>query len=98
MFLITLLTTTIVGAALEYAKPYPDLMDKIVRPDRKKVIVLFTDGESNSGIEPIPAAQIAAKLGVRIYTVGIAPKGGSGVGYDENTLVTVAKTTGARLD
>jgi len=74
------------GAALEYAKAYPDLMDKIVRPDRKKVVVLFTDGQSNTGIEPIRRGRHRQELGVRVYTIGIAPKGVSVGDYDEKTL------------
>ncbi|MDE2510819.1 MAG: VWA domain-containing protein, partial [Elusimicrobia bacterium] len=59
----TILRTRGLAAALEYAKAYPDLMDEVLRPDRAKVIVVFTDGESNSGIDPADAAKIAASLG-----------------------------------
>jgi Ca-activated chloride channel family protein len=34
-------------------------------------IVLLSDGQSNVGADPLKAAEIAADLGVRIYTVGI---------------------------
>jgi len=37
-----------------------------------KLIILVTDGANNAGqVDPITAAQIAAALGVRIYTIGI---------------------------
>lgn len=39
---------------------------------RDKIIILLTDGVSNAGdIMPESAAEIAAKMGVRIYSVGI---------------------------
>ncbi|MFO7323062.1 MAG: VWA domain-containing protein [Chloroflexota bacterium] len=41
-----------------------------------KVVILLTDGVNNSGqIDPITAAQAAAALGVRIYTIGAAREG-----------------------
>lgn len=43
---------------------------------KSKVIILLTDGVSNSGeIDPITAAQIAKKFGIRIYTVGVGTIG-----------------------
>jgi Ca-activated chloride channel family protein len=45
-------------------------------PSRSKVVILLTDGENNAGyITPIQAAEIAASLGVRVYTVGIGTEG-----------------------
>ena len=41
-----------------------------------RVIVLVTDGRNNAGrIEPLDAAQIAALLGQRVYTVGVGTRG-----------------------
>jgi Ca-activated chloride channel family protein len=42
-------------------------------PDSKsRIIILLTDGDNNKGeIDPVPAAQLAAALGVKIYTIGI---------------------------
>ncbi len=43
---------------------------------KSKVIILLTDGVNNSGeIDPITAAQIAKKFGIRIYTVGVGTIG-----------------------
>ena len=43
---------------------------------RSRVIVLVTDGVNNSGsIDPIVAAQLAAKFGIKIYTVGVGSEG-----------------------
>lgn len=45
-------------------------------PSRSKVIVLVTDGVNNAGsIDPLAAADIAARLGVKIYTIGVGSKG-----------------------
>ncbi|MEI6409217.1 MAG: VWA domain-containing protein [Bacteroidota bacterium] len=45
-------------------------------PSRSKVVILLTDGENNAGyITPLQAAEIAASLGVRVYTVGIGTEG-----------------------
>jgi len=41
------------------------------------VIVLLTDGENNEDPDPAMAADLAADLGVRIYTVGIGSPGGA---------------------
>lgn len=41
-----------------------------------KVIILLTDGVNNSGsIEPATAAEIAAKSGIRVYTIGVGSRG-----------------------
>ena len=43
---------------------------------KEQVIILLTDGDNNAGeIMPLSAAEIAKKLGIRIYTVGIASEG-----------------------
>jgi len=45
-------------------------------PGRSKVMVLLTDGVNNRGaIDPRTAAQAAASLGIRIYTIGIGSEG-----------------------
>lgn len=45
-------------------------------------IVLLSDGQSNVGPEAIKAAELAAKLGVRVYTVGMGTPEGSIVKVD----------------
>jgi len=43
---------------------------------RSKVMVLLTDGVNNRGtIDPRTAAQAAASLGIRIYTIGVGSEG-----------------------
>jgi uncharacterized repeat protein (TIGR01451 family) len=82
------------SAALAYAKQYPDLLKTILQPERAKIVVLFTDGDSNSGISPEDAADIAASLGVKVYGVGIS---GPNESFNEGTLRTVAEKTGAKF-
>ncbi|MDE7355166.1 MAG: VWA domain-containing protein [Rikenellaceae bacterium] len=43
---------------------------------KSKVVILLTDGENNSGsIAPLMAAEVAAALGVKIYSIGVGTKG-----------------------
>ncbi|MHB1311217.1 MAG: VWA domain-containing protein [Gemmatimonadaceae bacterium] len=45
-------------------------------PGRSKVMILLTDGVNNRGaIDPRTAAQAAAALGIRVYTIGIGSEG-----------------------
>jgi len=39
---------------------------------KSRIMILLTDGDNNMGkIDPLPATQLAAALGVKIYTIGI---------------------------
>lgn len=75
---------------------------------KSKVIILLTDGENNCGRrDPRQAAELAAKWGIKIYTIGV---GGESVmsiptlfgprkmlvgsGIDEDTLRSMAEITG----
>lgn len=43
---------------------------------RSRVIILVTDGVNNSGsIEPAVAAELAARSGIKVYTVGVGSEG-----------------------
>jgi Ca-activated chloride channel family protein len=43
---------------------------------RSRVIILVTDGVNNAGsIEPMTAAQLATRSGIRIYTIGVGSRG-----------------------
>ncbi len=79
---------------------------------KSKVVILLTDGSNNAGsIPPITAAEIAKKMNVRVYTVGVGTKGyapypvktSQGIQYqqvpvtiDEPTLANIAKITGGK--
>ncbi len=79
---------------------------------KSKVIILLTDGVNNSGeIDPVTAAQIAKKFGIRIYTIGVGTIGTAPFPYqtpfgkrytnipveiDEDILKQVSKITGGK--
>ncbi|MEI7728690.1 MAG: VWA domain-containing protein [Verrucomicrobiota bacterium] len=43
-----------------------------IKNSKSRIIILLTDGDNNTGeINPVPAADLAAALGVKIYTIGI---------------------------
>lgn len=45
-------------------------------PNRSRVMVLVTDGENTRGmLDPRTAAEAAAKVGVKIYTIGVGSEG-----------------------
>src|SRR5437588_8756042 len=45
---------------------------KDVKDSKSRIIILLTDGDNNKGeIDPVPAAQLAAALGEKVYTIGI---------------------------
>jgi Ca-activated chloride channel family protein len=45
-------------------------------------IVLLSDGQANTGPDPLEAARLAAARGVRIFTVGIGTVEGTTLGFD----------------
>ncbi len=67
-----------------------------------KIVVLLTDGRNNAGrVGPIQAAEAAAALGIRVYTVGIGAPPRRTLfrtddGVDERMLRTMAELTGGR--
>lgn len=83
---------TAVGTAIAVsAKRLKDLDGK------SKIVILLTDGRSNAGrIGPLEAAQAAAALGIKVYTVGVGAQRGFGDGLDEEGLTRIAQTTGAK--
>ncbi len=43
---------------------------------RSRIIILVTDGVNNAGsIDPLVAAQLAARYGIKIYTIGVGSRG-----------------------
>lgn len=55
----------------------PDPSPSEEKGDRKKVIILLTDGEANMGVDPRIAAKLAREKGVRIYALGIGNPAGT---------------------
>lgn len=56
---------------------------------RSKVIVLFTDGATNEGLDPVTAAEAARALGITVYAVGIGMPGDVPFPETDGTITTV---------
>lgn len=66
-----------------FQEPEIDL-SKVPPPENDQAIILLTDGEDTES-RPLEVARDAAKLGVRVYTVGIGSKSGEPIRkFDEN--------------
>ncbi|MBV8033165.1 MAG: VWA domain-containing protein [Betaproteobacteria bacterium] len=72
-------------------------------PQAPGAVILLTDGQNTDGPSPVEAALLAAKHGVRIYTIGVGTNSGRiypgiasavPVGIDEGALKMIAKVTG----
>jgi Ca-activated chloride channel family protein len=108
---------TAIGDALLLAVERIRSIERKMRPQdeikiKSRVIVLLTDGEQNAGkYKPEKAAEAAAALGLKVYTIGAAPEfqeqsvGGIftrpqrirvPVTVDEKMLQHVAEMTGGR--
>jgi Ca-activated chloride channel family protein len=83
------------------------------RPEGSRVLLLLTDGANTAGeVAPRTAADLAARAGLRVYTIGVGAEQmelpglfGSRIGarrinpsadLDEETLSYIAETTGGR--
>src|SRR5882724_553594 len=45
---------------------------KMLKDSKSRLIIVLTDGDNNQGeIGPVPAAQIAAATGAKVYTIGL---------------------------
>jgi Ca-activated chloride channel family protein len=67
-------------------------------------VIMLTDGQRTTGVDPLEAAKWAADRGVRVYTVGVGTVQGETIGFegwsmrvrlDEETLKAVATRTNA---
>ena len=80
---------------------------------KSKVVILLTDGVNNRGeIAPLMAADIAADMGIKVYTIGVGRRGKApypvidpfgeisyqmmDVEIDEETLTEIASRTGGK--
>jgi len=79
----------------------------IQRPKKSRVMILLTDGVNNSGVvDPVSAAKMAAKYGIKVYAIGLGAEklivpgllGGRVInpsaGLDLVTLKKIAELTG----
>jgi len=77
-------------------------------PAKNRVLILLTDGANTAGnVDPLKAADLAAREGVRIYTIGIGsgetvmqtpfgPRRVATGDLDEDNLKAIAEKTGGR--
>jgi Ca-activated chloride channel family protein len=80
---------TAIGSALSAA------VNRLRTSDAKtKLVVLLTDGVNNAGaVQPTLAAEAAAALGVRVYTIGVGARGpaltpgGAENGHKQNVMI-----------
>lgn len=93
---------TAIGSAIAASATRLDARDS-----KSKIIVLITDGASNSGkLSPLQAAELAAELGIKIYPIAIGTEDGR-VGrsvmsiprqeFDVETLQEIAQATGGEF-
>jgi Ca-activated chloride channel family protein len=78
------------------------------QPQENRVLILLTDGANTAGaVDPLKAAQLAKRAGVRIYTIGVGADDMLVQGLfgqqriansdlDERSLTAIAKTTGGQ--
>jgi len=79
------------------------------RPENHRVVILLTDGANNSGeMDPLQAAELAQRAGVKIYTIGIGAESQQSFGLfgrrtinpsadlNEQELVGIAEATGGQ--
>jgi len=90
-------------------KAYNARNKKTVNQAQDQVLILLTDGANTAGeVEPVKAAELAAKEGLKIYTVGIGAdemlvrslfgtrRVNPSADLDEDTLKAIAEKTGGR--
>ncbi|WP_367606843.1 VWA domain-containing protein [Legionella sp. W05-934-2] len=77
-------------------------------PAKGRIIILLTDGVNNAGLlDPLPAAELAKKDGIKVYTIGLGSKTthygmdpfiqmGPVADLDEKTLRQIAQMTGGQ--
>jgi Ca-activated chloride channel family protein len=85
-------------------KPKKDFVPVAPGSYPSAAIIMLTDGQRTTGVDPIEAAKMAADRGVRVYTVGIGTVDGETIGFegwsmrvrlDEETLKAIANKTSA---
>lgn len=99
---------TAIGDALALATKRLREQPQDNRTADNRVVILLTDGSNTAGnIDPVEAARLAARVGVRVYTIGIGggPAGvrtpfgllaQPGTDLDPATLQAIAVETGGR--
>ena len=90
-----------IGKQQDAAKPFTPVAPGSYN---SAAIIMLTDGQRTTGVDPLEAAKWAADRGVRVYTVGVGTVQGETIGFegwsmrvrlDEETLKAVATRTNA---
>lgn len=86
------------------ARPQQDFRPMAPGSYPSAAIIMLTDGQRTTGVDPLDAAKMAADRGVRVYTVGVGTVEGETIGFegwsmrvrlDEETLKAIAQKTAA---
>ena len=95
------------GGARSLDQPPPRQSEFIPVPPgsyTSAAVIMLTDGQRTTGVDPLEAAKMAAERGVKVYTVGIGTVDGETIGFegwsmrvrlDEETLKAIAQKTAA---
>ncbi|MDX2003904.1 MAG: VWA domain-containing protein [Meiothermus sp.] len=92
--------STAIGEGLaESLRAFPT--DQNGRPEGPATVILLSDGENRDGISPLRVAERAAKLGVRVHTIGVGTADRRNpeavyAGFDEAELRGIAAVTRGR--
>lgn len=85
------------------SSPSPPPLEEEAASKLPSMIVLLSDGQSNTGPLPLEMAELAAKYGIKVYTVGLGSPEGVVLNFnsfsfrvrlDEDTLKKIAEKTG----
>ena len=76
------------GAPLGQPRPPQERGFEPVEPGSftSAVVVLLTDGQTTTGPNPVEVAELAADLGVRVFTVGLGTTSGEITGFGGRTM------------
>ncbi len=79
------------------------------RPEASRVLIMLTDGINNAGeVTPLQAGKLAARAGIKVYTIGIGAESGTSsslfprtvnpsADLDADTLTQIAQLTGGQF-
>lgn len=80
------------------------------RPEASRVLIMLTDGVNNAGeVTPLQAGELAAREGIKVYTIGIGAESGTSsslfgprtvnpsADLDSDTLTQIAESTGGKF-
>lgn len=104
---VALLNEAVIGIAGQRRTAVGDAIGLALKRVRQKqeddenkkppLLILLTDGESNAGLDPLKAAELAATHGMKIYTIGFGTSRiFGGAEFDERVLNEIATKTGGR--